>query len=925
MNSAPARVTIDCCNMSAEHFVTSQSAPKETGAPFDSAIFADALKGAVDAERAGQSHGAVGKLLRETMPAVHRDAFAHSDRGDKIAARIARSIDDIIKALFKLSPASGDDIAICAVGGYGRGELAPYSDIDILFLHGPSADAGLRSVTDFMLYALWDSGLKIGHGVHTPKSAAQFAKEDMIGRTAYLDARFLCGSKKLFDEFHVGYDRLRRRTKNQFVAAKLKEQVQRQTAAGETRYLVEPDVKEGKGALRDAQTIRWLYKYVYGGAIGEHKAIDKIMDASERRALAKAERFLWSVRVHLHDLRGRPDEQLTFDVQPRIAARLDYADRKNMSAAERLMKHYFVTTVEVGRLTRILCARLEEERTIRLPHLPTMLPKALQTDEAPGKPNLRIRGGRLDFASAARARKHPRDFFRLFRAFSKNPKIDFHPEALAIIAEQAPRVTSDVRKDAAIAALFEGILTKPSDPVRVLRVMTETGLLGKYIPAYGAIVGRIDYGLYRRFTLDEHVLRSIGVLARIKRGKLKDEHPIATRILKKADAPLLYFLALLLHESTWTLKDKSPEQCEKLVQRVTQRLGLSAEDAALAGWGAANHLLMVRTAERRNLNEAQAISTFAASVGDRARLDLMLVLSVCHLRIVGLHSWDEVTRLHISELHEAATVWFEQGEEALHQRLTARAEAARAEAKTRLSDWSEIEKESFLSRLTDEMFRSVDPEIIVRFAHLARAAENDSADAAVTVTPRDGDLEIIIYADDRPGLLGDIAGAVAANGLSVRAVQALTTGDGKAFDIFTVHSPDGAPFDEFNQSRRLHSALLAAARAAPERSPKLRRRLGDRRAIFSVPPAVRIEPDASEDATVIETEGLDRPGLLFDLASALAELDVSIVSAHIATYGERAVDAFYLCDRKKRKITDAETLKRIEKRLFSVLSSGSGE
>ncbi len=928
MNSHPAQATITCRSFNAGFYVTSQSPSKTKAALLDAAAFADALKSAVDAERAGQRHGAVGKLLRERMPVLRADGLGHSDRGDKVAARIARSMDAIIKALYKLSPA-GDDIALCAIGGYGRRELAPFSDIDLLFLHRPTQkpadDVALRAVTDFMLYALWDSGLKIGHGVHTPKTAIDFAKQDMIARTAYLDARLLCGSKKLFNDFQGGYDRLRWGTKSQFVAAKLKEQDERHVAAGETRYLVEPDIKEGKGALRDVQTIRWLYKYVYGGAIGEHKAIDKIMDASERRALQKAERFLWSVRVQLHDLRGRADERLTFDVQPEIAARLNYADRKNISAAERLMKHYFLNTVEVGRLTRILFAKLEEERAKRRPRLPTLLPKELQTDEAPGKPNLRIRGGRLDFASAARARKTPRDFFRLFRAFSKKPKIDFHPDALAVIAEQTPTVTSDVRKDASIAALFEGILTKSSDTVRVLRVMTETGLLGKYIPAYGSIVGRIDYGLYRRFTLDEHVLRSIAVLARIRRGQLKDDHPIATKIIKNAETPLLYFLAMLLRESIWTLSDKSALQCEKLVQRIARRLGLSAKDAALVGWGAANHLLMVRTAERRDLTEARAIENFAKSVGSRARLDLMLVLSVCHLRIVGWQSWDQVIRRQLTELYEASAAWFDGGDAALRDRLEASAAAARSQTKAQLAGWSEAEKEGFLSRLTDTMFRSIDPDIIVRFAHLAQAAQTDSADAAVTVTPRDGDIEAIIYADDRPGLLADIAGAVAASGLSVRIVQALTTTDGKALDIFALQSPDGAPLEDLNLTRRLHSALLSAARKAPAKPPSLRRRLGDRRSIFSVAPAVRIEIDASQDATVVETEGLDRPGLLFELAAALAEMDVSIVSAHIATYGERAVDAFYLCDRKRRKITDAAALKKIEKKLLSVLSSGSGQ
>ena len=902
--------------------MTSNKGKQAADSAFDSAAFASALQAAVDAEKAGQRYGATGALLRETIPLLHADALASSDLGDKIAARLARTTDDVLKILFAAAPDFGGEIAICAVGGYGRRTLAPFSDIDLLFLHSASGEEAVKAATDYMLYPLWDSGLKIGHGVHTTKSAIEFVKGDMVGRTAYLDARLLCGSKKLFNDFQSAYDRLRWGTKNQFVAAKLKEQAERQEAAGETRYLVEPDLKNGKGGLRDLQTIQWIYKYVYGGAIGERKKIDKILDASDLRALKRAEKFLWSVRVHLHDLRGRVDDHLAFDVQPAIAARLNYADRKNMSAAERLMKHYFVNAVEVGRLTRVLCAKLEAERTKRIPHLPTLLPKELQADEAPGKPNLRIRNGRLDFQSAAKAKRTPRDFFRLFRAFSKKPKIDFHPDALAIVAEHAPLVTSDVRNDKHVAALFAAILTEASDPARVLEIMTETGLLGKYVNAYGAIVGRIHYGLYRRYTLNEHVLRSIGVLARIKRGALKDEHPIATKIVKRSKSKLLYFVAVLLHEAIWTVKDKSLTLCEKLVQRVALRLGLDKEEAALAGWAVAHHLLLVRTAERRNLSDARAIINFAEAVGSRERLDLILVMSICQLRVLGLNTWGPRMRRNITELYEASLVWFDEGEEAVRRRLVGRAAAARMEVLSRLEDWTDEDKTTFLDQLTDEILRTIDPELVVRFAYLAQAAQKDGVSAAAALAPRDGELEAIVYADDRPGLLADIAGAIAAGGFEVRSVQVLTTTDGKAFDVFTIGSADGAVIEDASQTKRLHEALLAAARAAPTSPPQLRRRFGDRRSIFSVAPNVRFELEASEHAAVVETEGLDRPGLLYELAGSLTDLGVSIASAHIATYGERAVDAFYLCDPETRTIPDAKVLRAVEKKLMDVLSAG---
>lgn len=885
--------------------------------------FSTDLRAAVEAERSGEAAGAISALVRRTAPLARLDAMSYADRGDKIALRLARSVDIIIKSLFEAAPRGDGALAICAVGGYGRRELAPFSDVDLLILHEPGKDDGLRPALDFILYPLWDSGIKIGHGVHTPKSAVAFAKSDLIARTAYLDIRFVVGSNALYREFLSGYDKLRQRTGPAFIAAKLKEQAERQKRADETRYLVEPDIKDGKGGLRDVQTIRWIYKYYYGGRIGNHEKIDRILGKTAVRDLIKAEQFFWSVRAHLHDLRGRADELLTFDIQPAVAERLGYADRRDMSAAERLMRHYFVTTVDTGRLTRILCARLEEESAKKQPRLGDKLPAELQKDEAPGRPALRIRNGRLDFAKPAASRKNPVDFFRLFRAFSKNPKIDFHPDALAIVSENIALVTSQVRNDPVVSALFRGILESRADPVRTLRVMTETGLLGKILPAYGEIVGRIHYSLYRRYTLDEQVLRSIAIFNRIRAGKEAKTHPVSSLAVKNAPDPFLYVLALLLHESVWTVERKSSTSAESLIGRIAKRLGVSKSDASLVAWAVANYQLLIRTAERRNLTEARTIARFAELVGSQDRLEFIVVLSTCHLRVVSQDAWDAVIRRQLIELYEATTAWLEGGEAALNARFDERIALARATARTRLTDWSDDDKTLFLSQISDDMLRCVDADTIVRFAYLARAAERDAASAAVTVTPRDGDLECIVYAEDRPGLLADIAGAVASAGLSVRSFQALTTVDGRAFDIFAVQSADGLPVDDARLAQRLHERLLAAARESPDEAPNLRRRMGDRRTIFNVEPVVRIEPDASTDALIVETEALDRPGLLYVMADALADLKISIRSAHIATYGERAVDAFYLVGADGRKITQSRVHKKIEERLLKVITSGA--
>ncbi|MEK7265643.1 MAG: hypothetical protein AAB227_06045, partial [Pseudomonadota bacterium] len=705
-----------------------------------------------------------------------------------------------------------------------------------------------------------------------------------------------------------------------FVKAKKKEQEARHDNSNQSRYLSEPDLKEGKGGLRDIHVIGWIYRALYGRSLGDAPKRGAIFRPEDAESLRKAERFLLSLRVHLHDLRSRADERLTFDIQPELAERLGYADRADMTAAERMMKHYFVTAVEIGRLTRIFWARLEEENAKLLDRAPVPLPKLLSTDEAGAKINLRIKNGRLDFASAAAAAKNPVDLFRYFRAFAKKPEIDFHPDALDLISKNSIVITSDVRRDPVVAKLFVASIATAKDPVKLLRVMSETGLLGKYVPSFGQITGRIEYGLFRRFSLDEHVFQSIGILTRIRLGAVKAEHPISSGILDEAESVAPYYIAVLLHQAGWSLKERSDENAQALIGRVARRLGESEEEASDIAWCAARPLFMVGVAHRRNLGEARVIADFAADVGSIARLRMLLVLTVCHLRAVSADAWDDWTRKQISALYFGAEAWLNGGDEALAIWMDQRADKTRQEADAALSDWPKAERAAFMNRLSDAALALIDPETFSRAAELARSAERCGVAASIA----DEDVEAIVYADDRPGLLADLAGAIAGAGGNVRNVHALTLDDGKIIDVFTIRQPEGGAGEALaNFVRTLHAELLAAAREKPAQPPALGRRIGDRRAIFSVPPVVRLAPGASDSALVVEAEGRDRPGLLFSLTSALAELGVQINSAHIATYGERAVDAFYLQTPEGEKIDDRRLQQAIERRLLAALGDGA--
>ena len=885
---------------------------------------AAAIARAAEREQAGQEYGVLSRLLKAEFAEARDRALAATQKGDVIAKRLSAFANSVVRALYdeaaRRYPDAAEKVAIVATGGFGRDRLAPHSDIDLLLLHQFKDEEAIKPLLNFILYALYDAGLTVGQSVHTPQSAVAFAKTDIVTRTCYLDARLIAGDAKTFRDFSSRFDRLRLTTKNQFVKAKLAEREERHDKSNQSRFLAEPDVKEGKGGLRDLHLLRWLYKYYFDGEIDDLISKKNLLDEEDIKAFLKAEKFLWSVRVHLHALRNRANEQLTFEVQPALAERLNYADRAGTIPAERLMKHYFVNALEVGRLTRIFCAKLEEEQNRLRPRPPKMFPKALGADEAPGKPNLQIKHGRLAFQRPASARKNPRDFFRLFRAFAKRPDLDFSPAALALISQNVTEITTKVRRDEVNSALFMATLMKARDPIKTLRVMAETGFLGKFLPFFGMIAGRIEYGLYRRYAVDEQIFQSIGLLTEIRQGKHVDEHPVSTGILKAAKDLSPFYLIVLLYEARQSIAEPTTEAVEKLVRRVAKRLGAEGEALDDIAWVAARYDKMTAIAERRSLAELRAVKNFAEEIDTQSRLDLMVLLSVCHLRVVGANSWDSWSRHQLTDLYLASSAWIDGGQSGLTRWLSERDDEARKEAATLLSSWPKAERIKFLNEIPGEITRSIDAGQLARFANLARSARAEEANAAVDVHRKDGFVEAMVYAEDRPGLLADLAGAVASTGASVRTVQVLTSPDGRALDIFTMQSPEGAPLDDPELVRQLHAAMLEVAREAPKKAPRPTKRLGDRREIFSVPSAVRIDLAASDECTVVEAEGRDRPGLLYKLAAALSDIGVTIKSAHIATYGERAVDAFYIQDAPGYKITNKRRLQSIERRLLNVLN-----
>lgn len=880
---------------------------------------AAALADAHRHQAAGQAHGSVTRCARMIVT-QSRDTIFRSDKqadGERLARKFCGVIDALVTGLAMQTDAQDlAPIAIVATGGYGRGLLAPHSDIDLLFLHGGMREEKLRERINKILYPLWDAGLTVGQGVHTPASAIKLAREDLTAQTALLERRFITGQAKYFEDFEKRYDSLRIKSRSKFIKQKISEQHTRHLAHERARYLVEPDLKEAKGGLRDIDTIGWLYRYHTGTDLYTENPVSKLLRRDEIRSLRRARSILIGMRAGLHMLRGRADDRLTFDVQPALADMLGYADRPNALAPERLVRHFFVNGLEIGRLSRVFLARLDEEVNRQAKRVAKDLPPSLLADEAKGRVNIRLKADRLDFERPAKARQTPIDFFRLFRAFARQSTFDLHPDALSLISRHLPLITKEVRNDPEIAKIFMSTLINARDPAAILRLMSETGLLAKYIPLFGQITGRIEYGLFRRYSIEEQCFQAVGILSDLAHGRLKDEFPTTSAAARRlAHDPALIF-AVLMHEAGLSLKEPSVERTERLLARVARRLGLEGDALETAVFVAARPLLLARQSERRNLSEIKTIEQFADAIGNAYTLDLMLILTVCRLAVLRGDSWTSRARNQTTFLYEATAVRLKGDDAALPRWLEKRARQTIADIGAR-SVLAKNLPMGLLAILEDAM--------IARADTLIDAAMKEGEGAAVSVTYEKGVLEALVYASDRIGLIADLAGAVAQTGASICALHAMTLDGTQVLDAFTLLLPEALARGERDTAQHaaflaeVHQALLSSARARPHKPPKVTRRIGDRRKLFDVEPAIRLDLEGSDDCLILEADGRDRPGLLYSLASTLSDLGVMIRSAHIATYGERVVDVFYLADAPGYKIVNARRIQSIERRLLAVL------
>ncbi len=874
--------------------------------------------------------------VRDEFESAHRNGF-------ESCHVLAGLIDGLIRELHHYSvghampegvaeaavanPTRRDRLALVATGGYGRAELAPFSDIDLLFLTDPNASPETLQVVEFMLYFLWDLGLKVGHATRTVADCIAAADDDLTVRTTLIDARLLAGDPALFAEFTARFAQARHDGgMSDFITAKTAERAARHHRFGETPYMVEPNIKEGRGGLRDIQTLYWLSQYCFGvlpSALSRPDAPPgQLLIATESRHLIRSLEFLWTVRFHLHYVSGRAEERLTFDLQPVVGARMGYTRHGRQDGVERFMRHFFLTARAVNRLTVVL-----EPAIVRAALGPPAL--AAETDPALLKAGFLLADGKLLTAPGHDFETDPVQMLRILQV-ARDRALELHPLALRALIRHERRAVS-LRGDPEAATLFMDLLCggnqnrHRTDGAIWLDVLNEAGFLGRYLPDWARIVGQMQFDTYHVFTVDQHTIEAVRVLNQLEEGLLDQVAPVAAGLITQLQSRRALYVAMLMHDIAKGRGGDHSEIGAQLALDVGPQIGLTAEETETVSWLVLHHLLLSQTAFKRDIDDPKTILDLADVTQSPERLRLLLVLTVADMRAVSNKVWNGWKATLLRELYARVAEVLEGGLATTERDV--RVARAKQAAASLLPDWNSDDLQRFQSLGYPGYWLSFDPETHARHARMLRDAEHRGAPLTVETQPLPARAvtEVTVYTADHAGLFSRIAGSLAVAGASIVDARIHTLTNGMALDTFWIQDAAGGAFDAPHRLARLYvlveQALSGRLRIDSEIHKISKPLLGSRMRAIHVPPRVVIDNRASNTHTVLEVNGRDRPGLLHDVTAAISSQGLQIASAHVTTFGVRAVDVFYVKDIFGLKIENDRKLAQLREALLAALSA----
>ncbi|WP_343080962.1 [protein-PII] uridylyltransferase [Ostreiculturibacter nitratireducens] len=863
---------------------------------------------------------------REGLARIEVAFLKHPRSARETVEAIAALTDEVVTGAFTVAtsdlhplptPTEAERLSVLAVGGYGRAEMAPQSDVDLLFLTPWKITPWAESVIESMLYILWDLKLKVGHSSRTVGDCLRLGREDMTIRTALLEHRFVAGDAELASELR---GRLRselfKGTGPEFIEAKLSERAERHKRQGGQRYVLEPNVKEGKGGLRDLQTLYWIAKYIHGVKRAAELVGIGVFTQEEHQSFHQAEDFLWAVRCHLHLITGRPMDQLTFDMQVEVAARMGYVDKGGRRAVEHFMQDYFRHATHVGELTRIFLTALEARHLMR----ETMLQRILRR-RSRVRPGYRIEQNRLTVENGAEFLTDKLNILRIFEEGLRTGLL-IHPDVMRLIAANLDVIDDDMRENSEAVRIFLDLLLKHGNPERALRRMNELGVLSAFLPEFEPVVAMMQFNVYHHYTVDEHIIQCISVLAQIERGELVEELPIASRILEEGVNRKVIYVALLLHDIGKGRPEDHSVLGSQIARRVAPRLGLTAEECETVEWLVRYHLLMSDMAQKRDLSDPRTLRDFAKAVKTKKRLDLLTVLTVCDIRGVGPGTWNNWKAMLLRRLYTETAEALEAGLESINREK--RENEAKRAFREAIADWDPKDLRRETARHYAPYWQGLSTETQVVFAHLLRDLPDD--EIRIDIKPdldRDATRACFALAD-HPGIFSRLAGALALVGANVVDARTYTSKDGYATAVFWIQDADGHPYesDRIPKLRSMIGKTLKGEVVARE-ALKDRDKIKKRERQFTFPTSITFDNEGSEIYTIIEVDTRDRPALLYDLTRTLANNNIYIASAVIATFGAQVVDTFYVKDMFGLKLHAKSRQEALEKKLRQAIAEGA--
>ena len=681
--------------------------------------------------------------------------------------------------------------------------------------------------------------------------------------------------------------------------------------------MLEPNIKEGKGGLRDLQTLYWIAKYIYQTGSAAELVERGVFTRKEADKFDKAHAFLTTVRCHMHYLQDRAEDRLTFDMQSEISKLMNYTDHTGTTAVERFMKHYYLIAKDVGDLTRIFCAALEAEQK-RRPSRRFLFFGPSQREIG----DFVTDRGWLNIQNDDVFDSDPVNLLRLFHT-AQAEELDLHPAALRRVTQRLKLIDHALRADPEANRLFLEMMTSEKDPHVVLGRLNEAGVLGRFIPDFGRVVAQMQYDMYHVFTVDEHTIRAIGLLHRVEQGDLSEDHPLASEIIHKIASRRALYVSVLLHDIAKGRGGDHSVLGAEIADILCPRFGLTDEETESVAWLVRQHLAMSNAAQKRDVSDPQTIHDFAELVQSPERLRMLLVLTVVDMRATGPNVWNGYKAALLRELYYRTEEQL--AGKPLGANVDGRVTGAKDALAERIGDWPAAQVDSLLALGYPEYWLTQDTDTHQHHAELIRRAQDGNEELAVRVVADEARSvsEVMVYTPDHPGLFSRIAGGIALAGANIVDAKIFTMTNGWALDTFLVQDAEGRALMVEADIGRLKGRIEASITGEmwPGHDLAGRESLPHRAcAAFEVPPRVLIDNQASRRHTVVEINGRDRPGLLFDLTRALTDVGLQIATAKISTFGERVVDVFYVKDVFGMKVTHDAKLQQVRARLLETLS-----